>query len=271
MFSHRAKLYRFDLKAKQWKERGLGDMKILKHKQSGKARLLMRRDQILKICCNHYLTADMSLTPHNDSDKAWTWYTSLDFADEVPKPEKLALRFKLPEVAQQFKVAFDDCISSLSVPKQPSSPAKEERFPKPAETLASKFAPVLGSWNCDTCLVPNKPQDSKCVACGTSKPHEGTEPCVLTDVATAEHILSIPPTTEKKVGETDSEVNGDDDVEITAVEMPSQEKVDLAVKYMLPLTFYNYENKPPCPGCRGCDDRTDRDRNSLVTGLGPST
>ena len=281
IFSHRAKLYRFDLKAKQWKDRGIGDMKVLKHKQSGKARLLMRRDQILKVCCNHYLTADMSLTPHNNSDKAWTWYTPSDFADEVPKPEKLALRFKLPEVAQQFKVAFDGCVPGLSVPEQPSIPAKEERFeshPKPAETLASKFAPVLGSWDCDSCLVRNKPQDSKCVACGTSKPHgrsepssisgeviEGTAPCLPIDVtekAAAVHVLSIPPTTEQRVEETDSEANAYDDFEITAVEMPPQEKLDLAMKYMLPPTFYNYENKPPCPGCRGCDDETDSDNQS---------
>lgn len=38
----------------EWKERGTGDMKILKHKETGKVRLLMRRDKTLKICANHY-------------------------------------------------------------------------------------------------------------------------------------------------------------------------------------------------------------------------
>ena len=37
-------------------------------------------------------------------------------------------------------------------------------------------------------------------------------------------------------------------------EIPTPEKVALAQKYMLPKTFYLYENKPPCPGCLGCAD-----------------
>lgn len=34
LFCHRAKLYRFD--AGQWKERGIGEMKIMQHKDKGK-------------------------------------------------------------------------------------------------------------------------------------------------------------------------------------------------------------------------------------------
>lgn len=36
-FSHRAKLFRFDKETSQWKEKGIGEMKILKHKESGKS------------------------------------------------------------------------------------------------------------------------------------------------------------------------------------------------------------------------------------------
>ena len=39
---------------KEWKERGTGELKILKHKQSNAYRVLMRRDKTLKICANHY-------------------------------------------------------------------------------------------------------------------------------------------------------------------------------------------------------------------------
>lgn len=36
LYSHRAKLFRF--REKEWRERGLGDVKILKHKQTGQLR-----------------------------------------------------------------------------------------------------------------------------------------------------------------------------------------------------------------------------------------
>lgn len=50
----RAKLFRYDNENKEWKERGTGDVRLLKHKQSGKTRLVMRRDKTLKVCANHY-------------------------------------------------------------------------------------------------------------------------------------------------------------------------------------------------------------------------
>lgn len=50
----RAKLFRFDKENKQWKERGTGDIRFLKHKETNKVRLLMRREKTLKICANHF-------------------------------------------------------------------------------------------------------------------------------------------------------------------------------------------------------------------------
>lgn len=52
----RAKLFRFDRDSKEWKERGTGDVRLLKHKENGKSRLVMRRDKTLKVCANHYST-----------------------------------------------------------------------------------------------------------------------------------------------------------------------------------------------------------------------
>lgn len=50
----RAKLFKFDRDAREWKERGTGDVKLLKHKESKKVRLVMRRDKTHKVCANHY-------------------------------------------------------------------------------------------------------------------------------------------------------------------------------------------------------------------------
>ena len=49
----KAKLYRFDREGNQWKERGVGTVKLLKHKETGKVRLVMRQSKTLKICANH--------------------------------------------------------------------------------------------------------------------------------------------------------------------------------------------------------------------------
>jgi Ran-binding protein 1 len=50
----RAKLFKFDRESKEWKERGTGDVRLLKHKENSKTRLVMRRDKTLKVCANHY-------------------------------------------------------------------------------------------------------------------------------------------------------------------------------------------------------------------------
>lgn len=54
VFKMRAKLFKFDRSGKEWKERGTGDVRLLKHKENQKTRLVMRRDKTLKVCANHY-------------------------------------------------------------------------------------------------------------------------------------------------------------------------------------------------------------------------
>ena len=56
VFCRRAKLFRFASESDppEWKERGIGEVRLLKHKSSKRVRLLMRRDKTHKICANHY-------------------------------------------------------------------------------------------------------------------------------------------------------------------------------------------------------------------------
>ena len=37
----------------EWRQRGTGDVKILRHKQSGKYRVVMRQEKTLKLIANH--------------------------------------------------------------------------------------------------------------------------------------------------------------------------------------------------------------------------
>jgi E3 SUMO-protein ligase RanBP2 len=107
LFCHRSKLFRYYNEGNQWKERGIGDIKILQNTSTGKCRVIMRRDNVLKICANHQITQEMTLKPNAGSEKSWVWNTVADFADEVAKQETLAVRFKSSEVALSFRDAFE--------------------------------------------------------------------------------------------------------------------------------------------------------------------
>ena len=79
----RAKLYRWDATADppEWKERGTGDVRILKHSDKGHYRVLMRRDKTKKVCANHFVRPWMILQPMKSSnDKAWMYQCHADFA-----------------------------------------------------------------------------------------------------------------------------------------------------------------------------------------------
>merc|ERR1712051_388116 len=114
IFKHRAKVYRFDKDVKQWKERGVGDIKILHHQAKNTFRVLLRRDQVHKIACNHYISQDQTLEPMQSSETALTWL-AIDFSeDEVNGiTEKLAVRFKLAETKDEFKKIFEECQEKL--------------------------------------------------------------------------------------------------------------------------------------------------------------
>ncbi|OJI90122.1 hypothetical protein ASPTUDRAFT_52027 [Aspergillus tubingensis CBS 134.48] len=106
-FKMRAKLFRFDRDSKEWKERGTGDVRLLKHKENQKTRLVMRRDKTLKVCANHYIVPDMKLSPNVGSDRSWVWNATADVSEGEPEAQTLAIRFANSENANLFKDAFE--------------------------------------------------------------------------------------------------------------------------------------------------------------------
>uniref|UniRef100_A0A674NYH2 RAN binding protein 2 n=1 Tax=Takifugu rubripes TaxID=31033 RepID=A0A674NYH2_TAKRU len=176
MFCNRAKLYRFDTETKEWKVRGIGNVKILKHSTKGKVRLLMRREQVRKICANHYITSDMILKPNASSDKSWVW-NALDYADEEPKTEQLAIRFKTVDEASLFKAKFEEAKKVvLQSPEKAKPQEKKEETLSASESLAARFALKEGEWECSVCCVRNKSTDERCVACQTANPDPSAKP-----------------------------------------------------------------------------------------------
>ncbi|KAK9273430.1 hypothetical protein L1049_018240 [Liquidambar formosana] len=116
----KAKLYRFDKEGNQWKERGVGTVKLLKHKDTQKVRLVMRQSKTLKICANHL---DFSLSHvwldfmdvSFDMLQCFLQYqyknmlgtinlvfgTAADFSDGELKEELFAIRFASVEKLQK--------------------------------------------------------------------------------------------------------------------------------------------------------------------------
>ncbi|CAF2122190.1 ran-binding protein 1 homolog b [Brassica napus] len=151
----KSKLYRFDKDGSQWKERGAGTVKFLKHKESGKIRLVMRQSKTLKICANHLVTSGMSVQEHAGNDKSCVWHAR-DFSDGELKDELFCIRFasvenckafmqKFKEVAdseeekEESKEASDTAglLEKLTVEEKDTEEKKEE---KPVEKVASAEA-----------------------------------------------------------------------------------------------------------------------------------
>lgn len=110
-FSERCKLFRNI--ENEWKERGIGNIKILKTKDTGKYRILMRREQIHKLCANHAITPELELKP-TPKDNQWIWAAN-DFSGEQMQLEKFLVRFKHSEQAKRFKEAFDEAKKLTSI------------------------------------------------------------------------------------------------------------------------------------------------------------
>ena len=130
IYTQRAALYRFDTVAGEWKERGRGDAKLLKNKQTGKVRVLLRQEKTLKCCVNHIVLPSLDLKPNAGSDRSWTWRTT-DYAAEQPEDQTFAIRFK----------DSDSHITSSTA--QPSSTAQTPPFCCTYHQLLLGFVVVL--------------------------------------------------------------------------------------------------------------------------------
>ena len=109
LFKNRAKLFRFDFESKQWKERGIGEMRLSHNPETSYCRVIMRRDQVLKLCANHPVMPDIELKPHGMSSTSWVWVSGADYSEGEPQMQQFAVKFKSKEIADEFQRVFQDC------------------------------------------------------------------------------------------------------------------------------------------------------------------
>ncbi|RSH81532.1 hypothetical protein EHS25_006154 [Saitozyma podzolica] len=97
LFKMRAKLFRFSKGELEWKERGTGDVRLLAAKDSGKVRLVMRRDKTLKVCANHLNPAssrpqELVATPGGLAQHSPLYHLPVSI---IPLPSSIILRTPL--------------------------------------------------------------------------------------------------------------------------------------------------------------------------------
>ena len=93
---------------KSWKERGVGDIRILRHREHQRLRILMRQEKTMKVIANHALDPRLTLEPNVGSDRSWVW-SAFDFAEGELVETVFAIRFADSDIAQSFKATFLEC------------------------------------------------------------------------------------------------------------------------------------------------------------------
>ncbi|RZS04552.1 hypothetical protein BHM03_00034899 [Ensete ventricosum] len=116
----KAKLYRFDKDGNQWKERGTGSVKLLKHRETGKVRLVMRQAKTLKICANHLVIPSIKIQEHAGNDKSCVWHAS-DFADGELKEEMFCIRFGSIENCKKFMETIESITETFGKSEEKES------------------------------------------------------------------------------------------------------------------------------------------------------
>jgi len=114
IYTHRGKLFLYgetllDVGSgnKSWKERGIGDIRILKHRQHQRMRVLMRQEKTMKVIVNHALDPRITLEPNAGSDRSWVW-SAFDFASGELVETVFAIRFADSDIANNFKKVFEE-------------------------------------------------------------------------------------------------------------------------------------------------------------------
>ena len=98
---------------KTWKERGIGEACILRHRDHRRIRFLMRQEKTMKVISNHALDPRIVLEPNAGSDRSWVW-SCFDVADGTLEEKAFALRFSNSELAEQFKAKYQECQAEMA-------------------------------------------------------------------------------------------------------------------------------------------------------------
>ncbi|KAJ8668176.1 hypothetical protein QAD02_009839 [Eretmocerus hayati] len=133
-------------------------------------------------CCNTAKPGSVKVSPkrNTSSDIApppttstnTTTTTSTGFGNMFKKPEG---SWTCDTCMITNKSELSKC-AACETPKPGSKPASTVSSSSSSTGFGDMFKKPTGSWTCDTCMITNKSELSKCAACETPKPGSITEP-----------------------------------------------------------------------------------------------
>jgi len=118
-----------------WLDRGVGQVKILQHRESSMVRLLMRHEKTMKVIMNHITDPRITMSPNNGSDRSWVW-SAYDYADGELKETVFALKFGDREIAGEFKTHFEDAQGRMAALLAGADAAPSEEVDAAAEEIS---------------------------------------------------------------------------------------------------------------------------------------
>lgn len=109
----------------------------------------MRRDQILKICLNFFLTDEVELK--RKEENSWS-FAANDFSEGEFEPTSFAIRFKNKEIADTFKKAIEDALAGNSSSEKQDGEADEKSQLVKKLLLPDNFFEYLKAQECSGCI-----------------------------------------------------------------------------------------------------------------------
>ncbi|XP_068189541.1 nuclear pore complex protein Nup153 [Antennarius striatus] len=104
------------------------------------------------------------------SKPAGTWDCDTCLVQNKPEAVKcVACETAKPGTGLKPSLTLPSAFSSSQTASTPTAPVSTG-----LSGFGDKFKPPEGSWECDTCMVVNKAEDKKCVACTSAKPGAST-------------------------------------------------------------------------------------------------
>eukprot|EP00978_Attheya_sp_CCMP212_P017435 scaffold46425_cov55-Attheya_sp.AAC.2 len=124
---------------KTWRERGIGEARILRHREHQRLRFLMRQEKTMKVIANHAVDPRIKLDANAGSDRSWVW-SAFDFAGGELVETVFALRFADSDIANDFKTKFTECQKEME-----ALLAGEDKEDEDGGAAVDEAAEALGS------------------------------------------------------------------------------------------------------------------------------